>query len=118
MMHNPFDIQHRQQPPKRDYDDDNYNCNWMDVVNNSPAKFQPIKKEIPTTEELLKSGLCDKNTCKVEAEDDETGEKTNAKKQHVNTTLCVFHFAAISQFQILQKQTIFPFQKPETEGPR
>ena len=89
MMHNPFDIQHRQQPPKRDYDDDNYNYNWMDVVNNSPAKFQPIKKEIPTTEELLKSGLCDKNTCKVEAEDDETSEETNEKTTRKYNSLCI-----------------------------
>ena len=61
MTYDPYACQRRQQPQKRDYDDDNYNYNWMDVVNNSPAKFQPIKKETPTTEELLKNGLCGKN---------------------------------------------------------
>ena len=61
MTYDPYARQRWPQPPKRDYDDDNYNYNWMDVVNNSPAKFQPIKKETPTTEELLKNGLCGKN---------------------------------------------------------
>ena len=79
MTYDSFACRRRQQPPKRDYDDDNYNYNWMDVVNNSPAKFQPIKKEIPTTEELLKSGLCSKNTCKEEAKNEETGEKNEKK---------------------------------------
>lgn len=80
MTYNPHACQRRQQPPKRDYDDDNYNYNWMDIVNNSPAKFQPIKKEIPSTEELIKSGLCSKNRCKEEAKDEDAGEKTNEKK--------------------------------------
>ena len=80
MTYDPFACQHRQQPPKQDCDDDNYNYNWMDVVNNSPAKFQPIKKEIPTTEDMLKSGLCGKNTCKEDAKDEDAGEKTNEKK--------------------------------------
>lgn len=101
MTYDPFACQRRQQPPKRDYDDDNYNYNWMDVVNNSPAKFQPIKKEIPTTEESLKSGLCGKNTCKEEAKDEDAGEKTDEKKTtRKYNSLCISFcgYQSISDF--------------------
>lgn len=100
MTYNPY-YQRRQQPPKRDYDDDNYNYNWMDVVNNSPAKFQPINKEIPTTEESLKSGLCSKNRCKEEAKDEDAGEKTNEKKiTRKYNSLCISFcgYQSISDF--------------------
>ena len=86
MTYDPYARQRRPQPPKQDYDDDNYNYNWMDIVNNSPAKFQPTKKEIPQTEELLKSGLCGKNTCKEEVKDEEKGEKKTTRKYN---SLCV-----------------------------
>ena len=39
--------------------------------------FYPLQKETPTTEELLKRGLCSKNRCKEEAKDEETNEKNN-----------------------------------------
>ena len=80
MTYDPYARQRWPQPPKRDYDDDNYNYNWMDVVNNSPAKFQPIKKETPTTEELLKNGLCGKNRCKEDTKNEDASDKTNEKK--------------------------------------
>ena len=89
MTYNPY-YQHRQQPPKQDCDDDNYNYNLIDVVNNSPAKFQPINKEIPTTEDMLKSGLCSKNRCKEDAKDEDAGEKINEKKTtRKYNSLCV-----------------------------
>ena len=97
MTYDPYACQRKQQLPKRDYDDDDYNYNWMDVVNNSPAKFQPIKKEIPQTEELLKSGLCGKNTCKEEVKDEKTNEKKTTRKYN---SLCVpfCGYQSISEF--------------------
>lgn len=97
MTYDPYARQRWPQPPKRDYDDDNYNYNWMDVVNNSPAKFQPIKKETPTTEELLKNGLCGKNRCKEEAKDEEKGEEKTARKYNsLCTPFCGYQ--SISEF--------------------
>lgn len=100
MTYDPFACQRRQQPPKLDYDDDNYNYNWMDVVNNSPAKFQPIKKEIPSTEESLKSGLCGKNTCKEEAKDEDVGEKTNEKttRKYNYLSISFCGYSSITEF--------------------
>lgn len=97
MKYDPYACQRRQQPPKRDYDDDNYNYNWMDVVNNSPAKFQPIKKETPSTEELLKSGLCGKNTCKEEVKDEDAGEKKTARK-YSNSCIPFCGYSSITEF--------------------
>ena len=96
MTYDPY-YQRRQRPPKRDYDDDNYNYNWMDVVNNSPAKFQPITKEIPTTEESLKSGLCGENRCKEEVKDEDAGEKKTTRKYN---SLCISFcgYQSISDF--------------------
>lgn len=97
MTYDPFACQRRQQPPKRDYDDDNYNYDWMDVVNRSPAKFQPTNKEIPTTEESLKSGLCSKNRCKEDAKDEDAGEKkTTRKGLYVCIPFC--GYSSISEF--------------------
>ena len=107
MTYDPYACQRRQQPPKRDYDDDNYNYNWMDVVNNSPAKFQPIKKEIPQTEELLKSGLCGKNTCKEEVNNEEKGEKTTTRKYN---SLCI-PFCGYSSIKEFAKANNMPIPK-------
>jgi len=111
MTYNPWDCQRRQQPPKQDYDDDNYNYNWMDVVNNSPAKFQPIKKEIPTTEESLKSGLCGKNTCKEDADDEDAGEKTNEKKTTRKGLYVCIPFCGYSSITEFAKANCMSVQK-------
>ena len=113
MTYKPWDCQHRQQPPKRDYDDDddNYNYGWMDVVNNSPAKFQPINKEIPTTEDMLKSGLCSKNRCKEEVKNDEICEKTNEKKTTRKGLYVCIPFCGYSSITEFAKANNIPIPK-------
>lgn len=111
MTYDPFACQRRQQPPKRDYDDDNYNYDWMDVVNRSPAKFQPINKEIPTTEESLKSGLCSKNRCKEDAKDEETSDKTNEKKTTRKGLYVCIPFCGYSSISEFAKANNIPIPK-------
>jgi len=110
MTYNPY-YQRRQQPPKQDYDDDNYNLNWMDVVNNSPAKFQPIKKEIPTTEESLKSGLCSQNRCKEDAKDEDASEKINEKKTTRKGLYVCIPFCGYSSITEFAKANNMDFSK-------
>lgn len=59
--------------------------------------FYPLQKETPTTEELLKRGLCSKNRCKEEAKDEETNEKKITRKYNsLCTPFCGYQ--SISEF--------------------
>ena len=66
--------------------------------------FRPLQKEIPTTEESLKSGLCSQNTCKEEAKDEETSKKTRGG---ANRCIPCCGYSSITEFAKSNKMTVF-----------